>query len=150
MSYPVTIRYVDRIVNPTGCTGYQNGRCALRLDLNLLGASGVVVDLGAILTTLIRPWKVEDRDNKEAVGRVGHASESVVPSPESGQTSKGAASLDATVLRFLAIVLEIANTQEEEGQVKPEEEQGKHNGRLERTEKEEEGEDEPSLDSLAD
>lgn len=51
-------------------------------------ASLAVVDLATLLTALVGPGEVEDRDEEEGVGRVSHTGKSVVPESLSAKTQK--------------------------------------------------------------
>lgn len=84
-----------------------------------------------------------NRDNEEAVARVCNTGKGVVPSQESGEDTEATTGLGAGRAWD-----EVAEGQEQEGQVKGEEEEEKGDGRAEGADQEEEGEDEPSLDLL--
>lgn len=67
-------------------TGYlddrpdRNAVISIVIFLDVLRSALVaVVNLAALLTSLLRPWEVGDWDKEEGVARVGHTGECVVP-----------------------------------------------------------------------
>ena len=88
---------------------------------------------------------MRNRNDEEAVARVCDASECIVPGQEGCEEAKIPASFNAGGVRCSTAVLQVANTKQEEGHVESEEEQEECDGRLERTNEEDRGEDEPSL-----
>ena len=47
--------------------------------LDLLRSCATVVDLLALLATLVRPWEVHDWDEEEGVAGIGNTGEGIVP-----------------------------------------------------------------------
>jgi len=84
-------------------------------------------------------------DDEKAVGRVGNTSQGVVPGEECGEHAKGTTSTDTASVRFASDWIEVADTEEKEGEVQREEQQEKGDGGLEGAEEEDGGEDEPAL-----
>ena len=115
-----------------------------RGSLSLVLTLKRVVDLVAPLTALVGPGEVCDGDDEEAVRAIGDTSESIVPSQERSHETEGATGDDATALGSRAVVLEIADAEEEEGEVKGEEEGEEGDGGAQGAEQEDEGEDEPA------
>ena len=72
---------------------------------------------------------MSNRDDEEAVAVVGKTGESVVPGGESSQeTDETTSHLDLLVRVTLSIVVEVGNTQQQEGQIKGEEQGEECNG----------------------
>jgi hypothetical protein len=89
---------------------------------------------------------VSHRDDEEAVASVGNTSEGVVPgSKGSKETKQTTGLLDWEVDLALGIALQVGDAEEQESQVQEEEEQEESDGRLERAEQHDGGENEPSL-----
>lgn len=116
------------------------------LALDLLGSASLrVVDLAASLATLVRPGEVRNGDEEERVAAVGNTGKSIVPGGECGEDTKSTTSSDASNVGASSIMLEVTDTQHEEGEIKSEEEEEKGNGRTKCADEEEEGEDKPAL-----
>lgn len=98
----------------------------------------------------LTPWEVHHRNDKEAVARVRNTREGVIPSRKRSQNAKRAAGIDAGLVGMLAIVLQVADTQQQESQVEGEEQEEKGDCRLQSAEEEDEGEDEPADEEQAD
>jgi hypothetical protein len=87
-----------------------------------------------------------DRDEEERVAVVQDTSKSVVPSEESSCKTKGTACGDARLVWGGRVVLQVTNAEEEEGEIKGEEQEEEGDCGTEGGEKEEGGEDEPTLE----
>lgn len=88
---------------------------------------------------------MRNRNDEEAVARVRDTGECVVPGEEGSEESKVATSLDAGRVGRATRRMKVADAEQEERHVEGEEEQEERNGRLERADEEDCGEDEPSL-----
>ena len=90
-----------------------------------------------------------DGDDEEAVGVVGDTGEGVVPGGEGGEQAEEAAGLDdGRVGLALGVAVDVADTEQQEGQVEEEEEQEEGHGGAQGAEEQDRGEDEPALDKL--
>ena len=88
---------------------------------------------------------MDDGHDEEAVCAVGDTGKRVVPGPEGGEDAEHAAGLDAVRVGRAVLVVQVANAQQQEGEVEPEEEQEEHDRGPERAEEEDGCEDEPAL-----
>jgi hypothetical protein len=104
--------------------------------------------LSAEFPSLGAPWEMCHRDDEEAVARIRNTRQGIIPREERSEESEVAASLDAASIGAFGIVMQVADTQQEEGHVQGEKEEEEGDGRFERAEKEDRCEDEPSLDLL--
>lgn len=84
-------------------------------------------------------------DDEEAVAVVGQTSQGVVPGGESSEeTEESTSLLDATVGDTGIVVVDVSNTQQEEGQIQGEEQGEEGNSGAEGAEDQDGGEDEPA------
>lgn len=90
-----------------------------------------------------------DWDDEEAVAVIGDTSKGIVPSQEGSQETKDTTSLDKFLLwgelGWRVGGSEVTGTQAQKGQIQGEEEHEEGNGGLESAEKQDGGEDEPTL-----
>lgn len=91
-----------------------------------------------------RPGEVSNGNDEEAVAVIGQTSESVVPSGERSQEAEETTSLDDGGSGGAISANQVANTQQQEGDVQEEEQQEEGNGRAEGAEQQDGGEDEPA------
>jgi hypothetical protein len=92
---------------------------------------------------------MRNRDDEEAVPGIRNTSKGVIPREECGKEAEVASTLDAGRVYPLVIGIEIPNTEQEERQVEGEEEHEERDRRLERTEKQDGGENEPALKTMS-
>jgi hypothetical protein len=90
------------------------------------------------------PGEVGNGDDEEAVAVISQTSQGVVPSGERSQETEETTSLDDGRGRGAIGTDQVANTQQQEGQVEEEEQQEEGNGRAEGAEEQDGGEDEPA------
>ncbi len=86
-----------------------------------------------------------DRDDEEAVRGIGNTGEGVVPGQERCENAEGATSTSEADRRRAIVENQVAQTQEEEGEVQGEEQEEEGHGGLQRADEKDEGEDEPAL-----
>lgn len=89
------------------------------------------VALPAHLTSLLGPGEVSDRDEEEGVALVKDTGESVVPSDEGSSETEATANVDENRLGASGAMVEVAEGEEEEGQVQCQEKQEEGDCRLE-------------------
>lgn len=107
--------------------------------------SQLPVGLLTALTAGSGPGEVGNGDDEEAVAVVGKTSQGVVPGGKSCQeTEETTCLLDLGVGVAGTIVVKVAETQEEEGQIQSEEQDEESNGGAEGAEDQNGGEDEPA------
>lgn len=92
------------------------------------------------------PWEVSHGDEEEGVSAVEDTGERVVPGGESGDDAEGTTGADAASLRHTGGGLEVADAEQQKGEVEGEEEEEEGDGGAEGTHEHEEGEDEPALE----
>ena len=86
------------------------------------------------------------RNDKEAITIIGDTGESIIPSSKGSEKTEEAAGLDDGRVRGASgVAVEIADAEEEEGEVEGEEEDEEGDGTAEGGEEEDGGEDEPAL-----
>lgn len=138
-------------------------------DLNsLLGTRSAVVDLGASLAAFVGPGEVGNGNDEEAsrvyqstghgqdrrtgesipVARVGDTGKGIVPGGEGSQNTKRTTGLDEPGVGRAAVVLQVTDTQHEEGKVERAEEEEESHSRAQSTDEQDEGEDEPALQEI--
>lgn len=101
------------------------------------------------LSPLLRPGKVEHRNREETVTVIRQPSERDIPRQKSSQQREQTASFDdGGIGHGGAVAVNVADTQEEEGDVDGDKNGGEGEGGFEAAEDEEEGEDEPALHSI--
>lgn len=94
-----------------------------------MNLSQLTVGLLAALAASSRPGEVGNGHDEEAVAVIGKTSQSVVPGGESSQeTEETTSHLDLLVRVTLSIVVEVGNTQQQEGQIQGEEQGEECNG----------------------
>lgn len=87
-----------------------------------------------------------DGDDEEAVAAVGNTGQSVVPGGEGSQEAEETTGFDdGRVGLARAVALDVADTQQEEGEIEPEEQQEESHGGSQGAEQQDGGEDEPAL-----
>jgi hypothetical protein len=86
-----------------------------------------------------------DWDDEEGVAAVGDTREGIVPGCEGGEDSKCTSSLNAGGVWCAGAVLEVTDSEHEEGEVEGEEQEEEGDGGAECADKEDGGEDEPAL-----
>ena len=92
------------------------------------------------------PREVSDRDKEKGVSAVENTGKGVVPGSKGGEDAEDTASLDAGGVGGVVDGLEIADTKQEECQIKHEKEEEKGDGGAQGTDEHEEGKDEPALE----
>lgn len=110
--------------------------------LDRLGStSSRVVNLLTSLAALVRPGEVGDGNDEERVAGVGNTGKGVVPGGESSEDTESTTSSEEGDVS----VVEVRETQAEEGKVECEEEEEESDSRAQSADEKEEGEDEPAL-----
>ena len=135
--------------------------CGVHLD-GLLGAGSVIVDLGALLTALLAPGEVGNRDDEEAakilatipnnaidhfflpVGVIGDTGEGIVPCEESSKQTEETSSLDAAGHGLSRASLHVTNSKHQESKIEGKEQQEECHSRAQGTDQQDEGENEPA------
>lgn len=133
---------------------------------SLLGTRSAVVDLAAPLTAFVGPGEVGNGNDEEAsrvyqptghsqdrgtgessipVARVGNTGKGIVPGGEGGQNTERTTGLDEPGVGIFSVVLQVTDTQHEEGKVESAEEEEESHSRAQSADEQDEGEDEPAL-----
>lgn len=90
---------------------------------------------------------MHDGNSEEAVRALEETSKSVPPSNECSDNAEGTTGLDdGNVGGAVRVLLEMADSEKEEGDVEENEERAEGDSGLESAESEEEGEDEPTIE----
>lgn len=98
-----------------------------------------------------RPGEVSNGDNEEAVASVGDTGEGIVPGGEGSQETEQTTSLlDIGIGGTISTLLQVSDTEQEEGQVQEEEQQEEGDGRFEGANQHDGGKDEPTLWEVSD
>lgn len=95
---------------------------------------------------LLRPREVEDRNDEETVAAIRYTGQTDIPREERCQQREQPTGLDDGLvgLRW-AVAMDVADSEEQEGDVHCDEDTGEDEGGFQRAEDEEECEDEPAL-----
>jgi len=107
--------------------------------------SGVLGGLAALLLASLRPGEVDNGNDEERVASIGDTGQSVVPGSKCSKDAECATRFDAAGVGVTAGVAEVADAEEEEGQVQSEEEEEEGHSGFEGADQEDEGKDEPAL-----
>ena len=106
----------------------------------------LTVGLSTANTASGGPGEVSDGNDEEAIAVISKTSEGVVPGGEgSHETEEATGHLNVLVRVAVGTALQVADTEQEEGQVQGEEQEEEGDGRLEGAEQHDGGEDEPAL-----
>lgn len=109
--------------------------------------SHLTLGLLSPLAAGLRPWEVGHRDYEEAIACIGDTSQGVVPRKERGKETEEASSHDDRLLGVAQLVMaDVANSEQQEGNVQSEEQGEEGDRRLEGAHQQDEGEDEPALE----
>lgn len=103
--------------------------------------------LGTALTALLGPREVSNRDNEEAVAGIRNTGQGIVPREEGSQQSKEATRLHDRGVGSSTVMPEVADSQQQEGQIQREEKREERHGGLQGAQQEHEGENKPALES---
>ena len=85
--------------------------------LGLCQSSLLVIGLFSPLTALVGPWEVCDWDDEETVAAVCDTGKGVVPGCKRSEDTKGTTSLDACFVGTGGAVVEVDNSEQEEGKI---------------------------------
>jgi len=108
-----------------------------------------VVDLVASLAALVGPREVCDGNDEEAVRTIRNTGQRIIPRRKSRQQSKRTTRHNTSFLRMFAVVLEVANAQQQERHGEREEQEEEGNSRPECAEKQDECENKPAHEEQA-
>lgn len=112
--------------------------------LNIQHLRQLTLGLATAATASGGPGEVSNRDDEEAVAVISQTSEGIVPSGERSQEAEETTSLDDGSGGGAVGADQVADTQQQEGQIQEEEQQEEGNGRAEGAEEQDGGEDEPA------
>lgn len=88
-----------------------------------------------------------NRDDEEAVAGVGNTGQSIVPREEGSQQSEEATRLHDRSIGSSTVMPEVADSEQQEGQIQREEKREERHGGLQGAQQEHEGENKPALES---